>query len=292
MKIGLYAPLAGSRIEAESLALLGSAAEERGFHSLWVPDHTVLFDDSESRYPYTQDGEIPALPEDGFLEPFTTLAFLAAHTRTLRLGTGVVVLPRHNPLQVAKAAATVDRLSEGRLDLGLGVGWLREEFEAQGATFRGRAARTRSYLKVLKRLWCDDVSQYADENYTLPPCRMYPKPVQTPHPPVHFGGQCARALTRVADLAEGWFGLGRRPAEAKQRIAQLEQMLGERGRSRDEVQVSISPYPAPLGPDPADEVLRYRDAGVDQLVLPVHFVGRSSPVAELDDLAAWVSAAR
>ncbi len=143
----------------------------------------------------------------------------------------------------------------------------------------------------MKRLWCDEISEYRDEHYTLPPCRMAPKPIQAPHPPIHFGGQCARALARVADLGDGWLGLGRTPGDAKERIAQLERMLGERGRGRGEVQVSISPYPGDLGPEPVDQLRRYRDAGVDQLLLAVRGVGFSSPLAELDELAAWAGAA-
>ena len=176
---------------------------------MWVAEHVVLFDDYRSAYPYAANGRIPAPPESGMLEPFTALAFLAAVTKTLRLGTGICLLPQRNPVYTAKEAANVDFLSGGRLDLGIGVGWLAEEFRAVAAPFEHRGARCRSYVEVMRALWCDAVSEYKDEFYELPACRMYPKPVQRPHPPLHFGGESDAALRRVADLGQGWYGFNR-----------------------------------------------------------------------------------
>jgi len=288
VKIGLFAPLAGPFATGEYLDSLGRAAEERGFDSLWVAEHVVLFDDYGSRYPYAADGRIPAPPESGMLEPFTSLAFLAAVTSRIRLGTGICLLPQRNPVYAAKQAANVDFLSGGRLDLGLGVGWLAEEFRAVNVPFEHRGARTRSYVEVMKRLWCDEVSEYKDEFYELPACRMYPKPLQRPHPPLHFGGESDAALRRVADLGQGWYGFNRDPDEARAGIERLRGLLERRGRRLDDVQVSISPYLKRLDPD---WIPRYREAGVDQLILLLVAFERDAILDALDALAPSVAAA-
>ena len=264
MRIGLFAPMAAPFATPEYLLAVGPAAEERGFHSLWVPEHVVLFDQYASTYPYAADGKIPAAPENGMLEPFTTLSFIAATTQRIRLGTGILLVPQRNPVYTAKEAANVDHISGGRLDLGVGVGWLAEEFRAVDTPFERRGARCRSYLEVMKRLWCDEISEYKDDFYELPACRMYPKPAQKPHPPIHFGGETDAALRRVADLGQGWFGFNRDPQEAAEGIAQLRTALERAGRKLADVEVSISPYMKPVD---LDAVKRYRDAGVDQVIV-------------------------
>ncbi len=282
MRIGLFAPLAAPFATAEYLETLGRAAEERGFHSLWVAEHVVLFDDYASAYPYAADGRLPAQPENGMLEPFSTLSFLAAVTDRIRLGTGICLVPQRNPVYTAKEAATVDFLSGGRLDLGVGVGWLAEEFRAVAVPFERRGARCRSYIEVMRRLWCDATSEYKDDFYELPPCRMYPKPVQSPHPPIHFVGESDAALRRVADLGQGWYGFNRDPDEAADGIARLRTLLEARGRSLDDVEVSISPY---LKPVAADALPRYRDAGADQLIVVAFAFDRDGLLSTLDGLA-------
>jgi probable F420-dependent oxidoreductase len=249
----------------------------------------VLFDDYGSQYPYAADGRIPAPPENGLLEPFSSLSFLAANTSRIRLGTGICLLPQRNPVYTAKEAANLDFLSGGRLDLGIGVGWLAEEFRVVNVPFEHRGARTRSYVEVLKRLWCDEVSEFKDEFYTLPACRMYPKPVQSPHPPLHFGGETDAALRRVADIGQGWYGFNRDPNEAVEGIRRLEGFLARGERSLDDVQISISPY---LKPMEADWIPRYRDAGVDQLIVVPMGFDRDSLLGSLDVLAGLVEAAR
>jgi len=149
MKIGLFAPAVYPAGTPEYLRTLGTAAEERGFHSLWMAEHVVLFDDYASRYPYAADGRIPASGESGFLDPFDALSFLAAHTTRIRLGTGICLVPQRNPVYTAKEVATVDWLSGGRFDFGVGVGWLAEEFRALDVPFERRGDRCREYLEVM-----------------------------------------------------------------------------------------------------------------------------------------------
>jgi probable F420-dependent oxidoreductase len=264
MRIGLFAPLTSPLVDGEYLRALARSSEQVGLDSLWVAEHLVLFDDYASRYPYSPDGRVPAGDEIGVLEPFTSLAFLAACTQRIRLGTGICLVPQRNPVYTAKQVANLDVLSGGRVDFGIGVGWLAEEFAATGTPFERRGARCRSYLEVMKRLWCDPVSEYQDEFYELPACRHYPKPVQQPHPPLHFGGESEAALRRVADLGQGWYGFNLDPDQLSERLGHLDTLLAERGRSRSQVQITVSPYMS--GCD-LEKLERYREAGADRVIL-------------------------
>ncbi len=282
MRVGLFVPLASPVGTPAFARALGARAEEHGFDSLWVAEHVVLFDDYASRYPYAPDGKIPAGGESGILEPFSVLAFLAACTERIRLGTGICLVPQRNPVYTAKAVSDVDWLSGGRLDFGVGVGWLAEEFEALGVPFERRGARCRSYLEVMKRLWCDPVSRYEDEFYRLPACRQYPKPVQRPHPPLHFGGESEAALRRVADLGQGWYGFNLDPEAFAERLARLEALLAERGRSREDVQVSVSPYLKGVDRGALED---YANAGADQVIVTAFARDESELGATLARLA-------
>ena len=264
MKVGLFAPFTNPSATAEYIQAIGAGAEERGFDSIWLAEHVVLFDDYASQYPYAADGRIPVPTESGMLDPFLALSYLAACTKTIRLGTGICLLPQRNPVYTAKEAATVDWMSNGRLDLGIGVGWLEEEYQALGVPFERRGARCRAYIDVLKTLWCDDVSEYEGEFYSLPATRQFPKPVQQPHPPIHFGGESDAALRRVADLGQGWYGFSQTAEQVTERIAKLTAMLEKRGRSREEIEVSICPYL--LGASP-EIIAGYEAAGVDRVIL-------------------------
>ncbi len=286
MKIGLFSPFSNPIATPEYLSALGVAAEERGFCTLWAAEHVVLFDEYGSRYPYSEDGRIPVEGEIGFLDPFCALNFLAAATSSIRLATGICLVPQRNPVYTAKEVATLDWLSEGRVDLGVGVGWLAEEFAAVAVPFERRGARCREYLAVMQTLWTDPVSEYKGEFYTLAGCRQYPKPVQTPHPPIWFGGESEAALRRVADLGQGWYGFNLDPEAAAERIQRLEVLLRERGRSLDEIEVAVSPYLKPIEPAALE---RYRDAGVNQLVVLGFAADADALPATLDELAdRWV----
>jgi probable F420-dependent oxidoreductase len=264
MKLGVFTPFATPLADGAFLRTVGETAEGLGFDSLWVAEHVVLFDDYASKYPYSPDGKIPAGGKSGILEPFGALAYLAACTKKIRLGTGICLVPQRNPVYTAKEAANVDWLSGGRLDLGVGVGWLAEEFAAVNVPFERRGERTVSYLEVMKRLWCDDVSQYKDEFYELPACRQYPKPVQAPHPPILFGGESDAALRRVAQIGQGWYGFNLEPDEVAARLRKLDGFLAARGRSRADVQIHISPYLRQMTPQKLEAFFR---AGVQQVIL-------------------------
>ncbi len=282
MKVGLLAPFVSPIATPEYIAEYGEVAESCGFHSLWLAEHVVLFDEKESRYPYSQDGEMPTSGENGFVETFTALSFLACVTNHIRLGTGICVVPQRNPVYTAKESAAIDWLSHGRLDFGVGVGWQQEEFEAVGFPFARRGARCRSFVEVIKHLWCDRICEYQDEFYSLPACRMDPKPVQSPHPPVYFGGESRAALQRVAEQGQGWYGLNCAPEDLPPLIAQLEAFLSEQGRSLSEVEVAVSPY---LKACDRDKLARYAECGVDQLIVAGIALDRESIRSTLEGLA-------
>lgn len=261
-------PLGGKTASAGYVRTLGTALEERGVESLWLAEHNVLFDhdDYDSNYPYTDGGRFPGQSDGALFDPLTALGFIAGATTTLRLGTGILVVPQRNPVLTAKQVADVDVLSGGRVEFGVGVGWLREEFEALGASFERRGARTDEYLEVMQSCWTEKVSRYEGRYYSMRPSRFNPKPVQKPYPPVHVGGESDAALRRVARFGQGWYSLNRKPEEFAGAFARLEPMLAERGRSRADITVTVCPGLRDIG---KGDIERYRDAGVDRVVVEV-----------------------
>jgi probable F420-dependent oxidoreductase len=189
-----------------------------------------------------------------------TLTYLAACTRTVRLGTAMLLLPQRNPVYVAKEVSTLDWLSGGRVDLGIGVGWLKEEFEALGVPWKRRGARTDEYIDVLRTLWCDNTSSYEGDIFQLPECEMFPKPIQQPHPPLHIGGETDAALRRAARTAQGWHTFNRSPEELAVGLAKLDGFLAEAGRSRTDLRITVCPYFNQLTPDLVEQ---YAEAGAD-----------------------------
>jgi probable F420-dependent oxidoreductase len=240
-------------------------AEERGFHSLWVPEHVLFFRDYDSRYPYADDGRIPGDPE-GVLDPFSALTFVAAHTARIRLGTGICIVPQRHPVYTAKQVADLDHLSGGRVDFGIGVGWLEEEFDALGIPFRDRGARTDECLEAMKALWTQDAATHRGERFRFEGALLNPKPVQRPHPPILVGGESRAAFRRVAHHGQGWYGFDLTPERLAEGLAGLDAALSEAGRRRSDVQVHASP--AGRGRIERDTLAAFRDAGVDQAIVP------------------------
>jgi probable F420-dependent oxidoreductase len=264
MDVGVFVPLGNGNATAEILRAVGREIEDRGFESIWVPEHVVLFDDYESQYPYSPDGKFPGGADSGMLEPLQALTYLAAVTDRVRLGTGICLVPQRNPVYTAKAVTDLDNLSGGRVDFGVGVGWLREEFEAVAMPFEHRGRRTDEHLQVMKALWCDEVSEFHGELYDLDPCRMYPKPVQAPHPPIHVGGESDAAMRRVARHGQGWFSFNRTPDQLPEPLARLDAALADEGRSRADVVLSVSPYFNAVTPELVEA---YATVGVDRLIV-------------------------
>ena len=264
MRVGVFLPSVSPVATPEFLAAFAESAETAGLASIWVGEHVVFLDEYVSRYPYSDDGRVGLPPDSGMLELFTTLTFLAAATTRIRVGTAVCLVPQRNPVYTAKSVATADWLSGGRVDFGVGIGWLREEFAVLDMPFEPRAAVNAEYLAVMRSCWQDEVSSYEGEHYTLPPCRMYPKPVQQPHPPIYFGGETDAALRRVARYGDGWHGFNHLPDSAAASVRRLERFLADEGRGLADVDVTVGAYLQPVQPS---HLPAYRDAGVDQLVL-------------------------
>src|SRR5438874_1693922 len=256
MKLGVFVPIGTLNANPDFVGAVGPAIEERGFESIWVAEHVVLFDNYASQYPYSDTGRFPGGGDSGLLEPLTALAYIAITTQTLRLGTGICLVAQRNPVYTAKQVADVDALSAGRVEFGVGIGWLREEFDALQVPFERRAQRAVDHIEVMKALWTEEISSYDGELYSLRPSRLYPKPVQRPHPPIHVGGETDAALRRVAELGQGWFGFNRTPEEVPEALTRLDRALEEWGRSRDDIEISICPYFKGLN---FEMLERYRD---------------------------------
>src|SRR5689334_11172841 len=291
MKIGLMAVVFGRVKGMAVMKAFAENAERLGFSTLWVPEHVVLVDQYSSRYPYRDEGKFPAPTEAPIADPFLTLCTLASVTEKIRLGTAICLVPEHNPLVLAKVIATLDSLSEGRVVLGVGVGWLEEEFRALGIPWERRAHRTREYIEAMRRLWGDSLSSYQGEFVNFENVRSFPKPVRGANLPVFFGGESAPALRRVAEYGNGWCGFNLDPAEAADKVRRIEALLKSGGRKRADVELAVSPYTKPIAPD---DLARYRDAGVDEVVIVNLRAPRSPEEAEksVEDAARkWIGAA-
>ena len=198
MQIGYFAVGIGPTVNPQWVRTITSTAERLGFATIWAPEHVVLLEEYASKYPYSS-GKFPAPADTPIADPFTTLAFAAACTSKIRLGTGICLVPEHNPLVLAKTVATVDRLSNGRFIFGVGVGWLAEEFQALGISFDRRAQRTREYIDVMRQLWAERSTSHQGEFVNFTNVLSYPKPMSEKGVPVWFGGESNPALRRVAN---------------------------------------------------------------------------------------------
>lgn len=264
MKVGLFAVVSRRVSGMTLIKAFATNAERLGFSTLWVPEHVVLLEHYASRYPYRADGALPGPADAPIPDPFLTLCAMASATEKIRLATGVCLVPEHNPLVLAKVVATLDSLSNGRSVLGVGVGWLEEEFGALGVPWERRAQRTREYLEAMRRLWGDPLSSYHGEFVNFEGVRCYPKPIRGADLPVFFGGESGPALRRVAEYGNGWCGFNLLPEEAAAKIRRIEELLRANGRKRSDLELAVSPYTKPITPD---DLKRYRDAGVDEIVL-------------------------
>src|ERR1700729_2372980 len=263
MRVGLHALGIGSGARPEVIEEVARAAERAGFATLWAGEHVVMVDRSASRYPYNDAGEIPVPADVDWLDPFICLSFAAAATSTIPLATGILLLPEHNPVLIAKQAASLDLLSGGRLALGVGIGWSREEFDALGVPFADRAARTVEYAQAIRTVWREDSASFAGRFVDFDSIRVSPKPVRDRRLPIVFGGNSDPALARVAAHGDGWYGFNLESVAAvDDRITTLRRQCARVGRDPGELSIAV----AVPGSQPSD-----RDAlerlGVTELVL-------------------------
>ena len=248
MKYGFTLPGRGPLATPDNLAAITRRGEELGYHFVLFGDHIVVPRQIASPYPYTETGEFPGSASGEAMEQLTVLAFLAGQTQTIRLVTSVIIVPHRNPLVAAKALATLDVLSKGRLVVGVGVGWMREEFEALGLPpFEERGAVTDEYIRAFKELWTSDDPSFEGKYCRFSNISFLPKPVQKPHPPIWVGGESRRALRRTAELGNGWYPISSNPqfplGEPEQLAARLQQLAA---------------YAKEVGRDPAEIDIIYR----------------------------------
>jgi probable F420-dependent oxidoreductase len=211
MRYGFYLPTRGATATPEALEALVTRGEALGFDSVVIADHIVFPVSIASKYPYTVDGSFPG--HGDALEQLALMAFVAGKTQGLRLITSVMIVPHRNPVVTAKMLATIDVLSRGRVTVGVGVGWLREEFEALGApAFDQRGAVSDEYIRIFKTLWTTTSASFDGRFYSFKAIKFEPQPVQRPHPPIWIGGHSRAALRRVARLGDGWHPVGANPA--------------------------------------------------------------------------------
>ncbi|HJR03101.1 MAG TPA: TIGR03619 family F420-dependent LLM class oxidoreductase, partial [Methylomirabilota bacterium] len=211
MRFGFYLPTRGRTAEPNAIEAMVAHGEALGFSSVVVADHLVFPVTIHSKYPYTVSGAFPG--QGDALDQLSLMAFVAGKSRRLRLISSVMILPHRNPVVTAKMLATIDVLSGGRVTVGVGVGWLREEFQALGAPdFDRRGAVSDEYLRIFKTLWTQDPASFRGEFYRFDALRCLPHPVQKPHPPIWIGGHSKAALRRVARLGDGWHPVGATPA--------------------------------------------------------------------------------
>jgi probable F420-dependent oxidoreductase len=241
LRFGIALPNYGALASAENLVRLARRAEARGIDSVWVSDHLVAPLRVGSLYPYdTRPDPKPGMGViEELYEPLTTLAFVAGATERIRLGVSVYVMPYRNPVVTAKTVATLDALSGGRVIFGVGVGWLREEFAALGQDPRSRGRTTDEYLEVCRRLWRDDVAEFAGAHYVLPAVRSAPKPRQRPWPPIWVGGNSPAARARAVRLGDGLHLIDLAPDEAAERVARVRDDLVRTGRDPAGFTVSV-----------------------------------------------------
>jgi probable F420-dependent oxidoreductase len=225
-------------VRLEDLIAVAQRAEQLGFESLWVGEHVLTPVEVAPNYPGAS-GKPPFAPDSRFTEPFATLAHLAAVTSRIRLGTGILILPLHAPLSIARSIATVDALSGGRVSLGLGVGWMREEFDAVGQDFTTRGRRMDEMIAVLHTLFTESRPSFAGEFYVLPEMGFEPKPVQRPGPPFLVGGSSDAALRRAARVGDGWYGGQESPEQVAGVIATLNRYREEYGRADLPFEVTV-----------------------------------------------------
>jgi probable F420-dependent oxidoreductase len=277
MKIGFYFFATDLSMPLVELA---QAVEQRGYESLFVPEHTHI--PASRRSPWPGGAEIPQ-EYSHTLDPFVGLAAAAAVTKTLRLGTGICLLTEHDPIVTAKAVATLDLISGGRFEFGIGAGWNAEEMENHGTAFDTRFRVMVDRAKAMKAIWTQDEAYYEGEFTQFEPIWSWPKPVQKPHPPILLGGETKHTLRRVMEFCDGWFPRGRSGFEPQAEMTRLRQFAEEAGRDPATVSTTL------FGTRPeAGYVEQCRAAGLDRVLFALPSKGRDAVLPLVDQYTAFL----
>jgi probable F420-dependent oxidoreductase len=264
----------------EQMIGMAQAAENAGVESVWTFEHVIVPNDYSSKYPYSPNGKMGTTPETNFVDPLIALTAVAMNTTKLRLGTGVNILSQSNPLFMAKQAASLDMVSNGRFMLGVGIGWLQEEFLAMGTPFEKRGARFDDYITAMKKAWSGDTVEHQSEFLNWTGFKSYPVPKALD---VHIGGSKGKAFERVAKFGQGWFSPTMTPDQIKPDLAKLKDACAAEGRDVSEIEVSSMWM---LNDDAFDNIKRFEDLGVSRLICPLFGLGTKNPmdgIAKLGD---------
>ena len=279
MKFGLRYCNTGRYVDPKRAVELVQAAEAAGFESAWTVEHTVIPHGYQSEYPYSPTGKIPGGDGDFDLpDPLIWMAYVAAATTRIKLGTGVIILPQHNPVITAKQVATLDFMSAGRVILGVGVGWLKEEFEALGSPFEERGARTDEYIQVMRERWSADRPTFEGQFFRFKDAYMRPKPINR-SVPIVIGGHSSFAAKRAGRLGDGFFPARGAPADL---VKLVRDTAMAHGRDPDAIEITTS-LPANL-----DDLPAMAAAGVGRVLVPVMFTKEFKNVVRgPEDVGAW-----
>jgi probable F420-dependent oxidoreductase len=278
MKIGLI-PVNLVFPAGEQIIDFARQAEAAGVESLWTFEHVVVPLDYESKYPYDKSGKMGATPESNFVDPLITLSAIAAATSSIRLGTGVNILSQSNPMYMAKQAASLDFMSNGRFMLGVGIGWLQEEFRAMGVPFERRGARFDDYVEAMRKVWSGEVVEHQSDFIDWSGFKSYPVPVQSPFP-VIIGGATGKIYQRIARHGNGWYAPTRSVDDLAPRLDELRSACAEEGRDYGELEITAM-WTLRGG---LDELRAYEDLGVARLNIPIQALGEANPADALGRL--------
>ncbi|MEC9344802.1 MAG: LLM class F420-dependent oxidoreductase [Pseudomonadota bacterium] len=299
MKFGMSIIVRGDEAGPETFDAMARTAEATGLEALWASDHLLMMPMLESKYPGTADGQMPDPWKRKYFQPFSVLNFLAGRTTRVRLGTSVLILPMRNPLEMAAQLAELDVVSGGRLNVGIGVGWYKEEYQALGYDFGSRGKRCDEGLEILKRLWSGEPASWDGPSYRFTDARLGPAPRQRPHPPVYIGGHTKAAICRVARHGDVWHPFKLNPADVAALLPTLKDALAAEGRSGDgfpvapKVTLVIRDTPHQEGEPPThgtpqqivDTIHRFEDLGVTELCFDIAPETCTNAVATMERFA-------
>ena len=284
MLVGMHVPQWGADATRNGVLAVARVADAVGLDSVWVADHVVFPLQGDTKYPYREKG-VPFTPEEGFLDALSTLAVIAGATERVRIGTSILVSPMREPLQLAKTAATVDVLSGGRLVLGVGMGWWKEEYEALGVPFEARGKRFEEQLRILRALWRDGRLEHRGDFYDFGAVACEPRPIQSGGPPLLIGGLGEKAQRRAALIGDGWHGVGWKAEVFRQAFENVRRMASDAGRDPDAIKFSTSIGLHPDRDKAIQRLTEMADAGVSLAVLNLSEQTSAATCAAIERLA-------
>ena len=262
MKFGFFSTFMSPRADRHMIKDFAQRCEAIGIDSLWMGEHVVLFDETSNPYPGSADGKIPVPAGGGMLDVVATFGYLAGVTEKLRFGTGIALISQRNPVYTAKEFATLDWLTGGRIDFGVGVGWCEEEVVTSGYTWADRGARADEFLHLMQQFWTEETISFEGSHFQIQPCHMDPKPLQNPHIPIIVGGHSKPALRRAAQYGDGWYGFQLTSEQTKRFIDKLTELRHQAGTQDKPFEIVITP-----GHVDDNLIHEFESLGVERLIL-------------------------